>query len=271
MYRVTGTTARHSRKEIPMQRSPLKALVIAATIAAMLLGLMAPAAAQTTSSDVARDAAADKARPVDTRDEVQRLKIRCNGTFDRDGMPGVRCKWSRPTADDAAFTVLMRKGGDSDRWAPIFRTKNVKRNGYLDTSVEPGVRYRYRVRVFNADHRLVAVSRATGAGVPIPDFDVLRIACNGGTSDTGDKVASCEWSGSDDARGYQLWRIVNRGPRELVGTYGAETLAARDTNLPDDTRIVRYAVLALDNEGEIVGRSRVVKVRFRDVALNDQA
>jgi len=89
---------------------------------------------------------------------------------------------------------------------------------------------------------------------------VLKIECEKIRSDAG-KAAACHWSGSDQARGYQLWRLVNRGERELVGTFNNETFSTRDA-LPNNTRVVRYAVLALDSDGEIVGRSRVATLEL---------
>lgn len=93
------------------------------------------------------------------------------------------------------------------------------------------------------------------------DIAVLSLGCKGGESDTNGKVAGCRWSSTDTARAYQLWRIVDRGHRELVGTYDNSITVARD-DVPDDAVLVRYAVIALDSEGEIVGRSRVQRVQF---------
>lgn len=93
------------------------------------------------------------------------------------------------------------------------------------------------------------------------DIAVLSLGCKGGESDANGQVAGCRWSSTDNARAYQLWRIVDRGHRELVGTYDNTTTVARD-DVPDDAVLVRYAVIALDSEGEIVGRSRVQRVRF---------
>lgn len=92
-------------------------------------------------------------------------------------------------------------------------------------------------------------------------LDVLSIGCTGATQ-SGDQVAGCRWGQSDDARAYQLWRIVDRGERELVGTFDNTISIARD-DVPNDAVLVRYAVIALDGDGEIVGQSRVAKVRFR--------
>ncbi len=101
-----------------------------------------------------------------------------------------------------------------------------------------------------------------------PDIVVLSLGCDARRDDTGNLGAACRWSTTDTARGYQLWRIVDRGHRELIGTYNAETNVARD-DAPDDAHLVRYAVLALDADGDIIGRSRVVPVRFRQVDTPD--
>jgi len=96
--------------------------------------------------------------------------------------------------------------------------------------------------------------------VPQP-IDVLSIGCVGNTT-AGDQAAGCRWGQTDDARAYQLWRIVDRGERELVGTFDNATAIARD-DVPDDAVLVRYAVIAVGTDGETVGQSRVAKVRFR--------
>ena len=96
---------------------------------------------------------------------------------------------------------------------------------------------------------------------PTP-ITALSLGCAGGESDANGQVAACRWSTTEDARAYQLWRIVDRGDRELVGTFDNLTSIARD-DVPNDAVLVRYAVIALDGDGEIIGQSRVQRVRFR--------
>ena len=264
-----------------MHRPLRRILIVIVTAAAVMITSVAPAGA--TTADPAIDLA--QVRPViDDRPvplpepvpPVELLKLRCRGSHDRDGMPGVICKWTRPSVSTAKVLVLERNSGEG--FEPIWRTDNLRRRRYFDAKVEPGQRYRYRVRVYDAREQLVAASRANGAIVPVPDFDIMKLRCAGDiipvrdalTADIahpGQKVAKCEWSEIDgDVRAYQLWRIVNRGHRELVGTYGADTLQARDS-LPRDAHVVRYAVLALDHDGHIIGRSRVAKVRFPTIDI----
>lgn len=101
-----------------------------------------------------------------------------------------------------------------------------------------------------------------------PHVEVIALGCEGVRDDSGNLGSVCRWSSVEKARGYQLWRIVDRGDRELAGTYGSDTNIARD-DVPDDARLVRYAVLALDAEGDIIGRSRVVRVQFRQTDTPD--
>ena len=269
-----------------MHRPLRRMLTLIVTATAVMISSVAPVGA--TTADQASELAPTRPvidRPVPLPDPVppvQLLKLRCRAKHDRDGMPGVLCRWTRPTVRTAEVLVLERNSGDG--FEPIWRTDNLRRRRYFDTTVEPGLRYRYRVRVYDARGTLVAASRANGAAVPVPDFDIMKLRCVGDIVPGRDvlpkdsalsidptpfrqKVAECEWSEVDgEVKVYQLWRIVNRGHRELVGTYDAGTLAARDT-LPDDTRVARYAVLALDEHRQIIGRSRVAKVRFPTIDL----
>lgn len=282
-----------------MHRPLRRMLIVMVTAAAVMIGSIAPVGATTTDQavdlaptrPVIDDRPVPLPEPIPVPSPIELLKLRCRGVTDRDAMPGVLCKWTRPTVDTAKVLVLERNSGEG--FEPIWRTDNLRRRRYFDTKVEPGQRYRYRVRVYDAREHLVAASRANGAGVPLPDFEIMKLRCVGAivpgpdvlsasdlaASDATDirpipypgrKVAKCEWSAVDgDVRGYQLWRIVNRGHREHVGTYQA--LQARDW-LPADAHLVRYAVLALDHEGHIIGRSRVAKVHFPVIdAITDLA
>lgn len=93
-------------------------------------------------------------------------------------------------------------------------------------------------------------------------IDVISLECASRADVLG---ARCAWrpTNADDAVGYQLWRIVDRGERELVWRGGLDHTSASD-RIPAGTKVVRYAVLALDADGEIVGQSRPVTLRLRD-------
>lgn len=111
------------------------------------------------------------------------------------------------------------------------------------------------------DVALVDVRPDIRPDVRPPKVEVLSLGCEGRRE--GENLgAMCRWSTAEGVRAYQLWRVVDRGHRELVGTFDNETTIARD-DVPDDARVVRYAVLGLDGDREIVARSRVVRIRFR--------
>lgn len=73
----------------------------------------------------------------------------------------------------------------------------------------------------------------------------------------------CRWRPAQHPRaaGYQLWRIVDRGDRELVARGGLDLLRTRDV-VSSEAHLVRYAVVAVDENGRRVGQSRVVRVEL---------
>ena len=63
----------------------------------------------------------------------------------------------------------------------------------------------------------------------------------------------------DDAVAVQLWRVLHGEPRTLVTTVEPDVTTARD-ELPAGVTRARYAVVARDDDGVIVARSRAVPV-----------
>ena len=80
----------------------------------------------------------------------------------------------------------------------------------------------------------------------------------------------CRWRPSQHqaTAGYQLWRIVDRGEREMVARGGLDMEGARDV-VSAKARVVRYAVLAVNKDGRRVGQSRVVEIRLHDDGPRD--
>lgn len=232
-----------------MFRTFTRLFVVLTTTLAVLVGSLTPVAAQ----DVVE---ADPEAVAEN--DLEKLRLRCRGRLASDGTPGVYCRWSVPTSDDAASVALLRNGGDG--WTTIHETDDLEARRHFDTTGEPGVRYRFRVVALDEDGNRVARSRIARANVPNPQFDFLRLSCVAIDLDT--PTASCEWSGSDEATSYELWRIVNRDSRELVGTFGADEFGAIDDQLGDDTVLVKYAVIGKDDNDELVARSKVRRVRF---------
>lgn len=97
------------------------------------------------------------------------------------------------------------------------------------------------------------------------DVEVLLLSCGRTDRSIDDARAhvGCEWraSTSRHAAGYQLWRIVDRGDRELVARFGLDIVGARDV-LPAGAEVVRYAVLAVNENGRVVGQSRVQRIEL---------
>ncbi len=209
-------------------------------------------------TDVRPDVRPDVDRPIET------LRLACNGRMADNGRAGVACEWSETTHRTAAGYALIRTNGDTR--TTVFTTRDLATTVAIDSNIRLGVTYGYSILVLDANGATVGKGGPVRAGVKAPDTDpeleVLTMKC-----EAADEVvaAHCEWrpTTSRTAVGYQLWRIVNRGEREMVWRGGLDHTAARDS-LPDDTVLVRYAVLAVDKDGEVVGQSRPFALRFVD-------
>jgi len=81
----------------------------------------------------------------------------------------------------------------------------------------------------------------------------------------------CRWRPAQHpaAAGYQLWRIVDRGEREMVARGGLDMTGARDV-VSAKSHLVRYAVIAVNEHGRRVGQSRVVEIRLHDDRPDDR-
>jgi hypothetical protein len=243
-------------------------------------GLVVPAGAQRDRDAAVRPIAVESvdtpitavpitdARPTDVRPDVEppmeTLRLACHGRMADNGRAGVACEWSKTTSRAAAGYALVRTDGDTR--TTVFTTRDLATTVAVDTNIRIGVTYGYSVLVLDENGRTIGRGGPVRAGVkapdPDPEIEVLTMHC-----EAADHVlaARCEWrtATSRAAVGYQLWRIVNRGEREQVWRGGLDHTAARDV-LPDDTIVVRYAVLAVDKNGDVVGQSRPVALRFVD-------
>jgi len=94
-----------------------------------------------------------------------------------------------------------------------------------------------------------------------PKVEPLRLACD--IDIVGDeRGVLCRWSASsrDNLRGYQLYRIVNGSPRELVATVlPGERLHAFDTNVNQGDRLI-YGVVARNGQGRVIGLGGPVRL-----------
>jgi hypothetical protein len=95
-----------------------------------------------------------------------------------------------------------------------------------------------------------------------PRREALHMKCR--QVEPGVAAVECAWRPATHpaAAGYQLWRIVDRGHRELVWRGGLDA-TSHVSPVPADASVARYAVLAVNKDGRIVGRSRVQTVHLR--------
>lgn len=238
--------------------------ITAALLAALMLFVPGASAVETDRVTDAEAREVDEVRP-------DRPKIRCHGAIGMGGAPKVKCRWTESEHPEAAAYKIVRVGGDER--SVVFRTDDTSVTRFTDKDVEFGVRYRYRVVVLDENGERIQRSRWNKAIVVKPDVDRLLMEC--GVVDTESDVATdaapeaqphsilCQWRPTDSeaAVEYQLWRRIRGQHRELVAAVGLDTLSQLD-EVPAETTKVVYAVLALDAEGEIVGRSGLSKIRF---------
>lgn len=101
------------------------------------------------------------------------------------------------------------------------------------------------------------------------DVAKIKLRCGGRIADTG-PVAACQWrTASTEIVTVQLWRLqlrIDDAERVLVTEVGADVHMATDGAVTAPGAYL-YAVLGLDAEGDIVARSRVERVRFRDPSI----
>lgn len=264
-----------------MRRVLLTIALVLATAATALIPATALAATVDQGdqiSDRTRDRAIDTVRPdIEPTDPPQ---LRCRGRVTDDGAPVVRCKWTGTQHPDAAGYKLVRKGGMEGRTV-VFKTRHLDVGRFVDRNVEFKTRYHYKLVVVDEHGKRLEASRWNSAIVRNPDLERLRLRCEATNltkdttsdvlvPDTFDKGAVCAWrpATSPAAASYELWRLVRGSDhRELVAETGLDRTMVTD-DVPDDAHLVVYAVLALDKDGEIVGRSNLSKVRFSDLVID---
>jgi|GEM_PF-5365232 len=97
----------------------------------------------------------------------------------------------------------------------------------------------------------------------VPTVERLRLDCAPDNID-GQRGVLCRWSAATNAntRGYQLFRITDGSPRELVTTVGVDgRLGFFDTDVSAPSSLV-YGVISLNRNGRLLGRSAPAYVQF---------
>lgn len=247
-----------------MKKTTQSALrAVACSIA--LAGVLAAPAAAGAQTDRAPDRA--PVRQAEPKPIPEELRLHCNGRSTDEGRAAVVCEWTPSQRRNAAGYALVRTNGDQRE--VVFSTRSLTETRAIDADIRVGVRYTYVVLVKDANGRTIGSGGPVTAGVekPADDLEVLHMAC----AQRADlAVVGCEWrpTASEAAVGYQLWRIVDRGERELIWRGGLDTIS-HVSRVPADATVARYAVLAVDKDGKTVGQSRpqTVHLRHRDLPV----
>ncbi len=108
-------------------------------------------------------AAAPAASAVDPV-RVDALRLGCR-LASADEQRAIVCVWSHIEAREVAGYRLFRSVDGGER-AVIFRTGPDGPQRFADFDIRPGHRFRYAVAAYNADGRVLAVSRVAHVGIP---------------------------------------------------------------------------------------------------------
>jgi hypothetical protein len=194
--------------------------------------------------------------------DIEVIRLDCTVRV-ADSGPVVRCDWSEPQASAAAAVRLFRLDPAVDAHRRlVHRTGVPGRTGFTDTDVRPGHRYAYAIVVVNADGRVVGRSRADRVRVPrARDVEALGLRCAIGPAG---QAVVCEWSRptSRDASVVTLWRMVDRGRREVVGRFRPSGPNVYRDLVPAGAKQITSGVVATDRSGVAIGRSRPTTVRI---------
>jgi hypothetical protein len=192
------------------------------------------------------------------------LKLACD-VVRHDGAPAVSCSWSTPSSAPHVFRLgRVGHGG---------RTVVYKGNEttFVDTTVEPGRKYGYRVQAFNGNERPVAGSKTVRVAVPDPGPDQLRFSCAAEEGNT-DPAVACKWSASERKMldHYRLFRLElnSRSWRQVI--YRGLEASFVDEKVAAGHRY-KYLVQAVDKRGRVIGTSDVADVAVPPVVIVDPA
>jgi len=162
------------------------------------------------------------------------------------------CRWTAPEGVAVSFYRVWRSvdAGARQLAARIPADKPLR---FADFRIRTGHAYHYFVAGIGADGKRVAKSEVVTVRVGRP-AEILRFNCVF-IIDNAKHGSLCRWSDAvrDSAVRYVLWRSVNGGPREAI--YRTPEDGRRsflDTDVKPGQRI-RYAVVALNAGGRVVG------------------
>ena len=162
------------------------------------------------------------------------------------------CRWEAPTGVDIRTFRLWRSVDAGDRHL-LAAIPSDKPHRFADFRIRTGHAYHYFVAGIGTDGKRVAKSAVVTVRVARP-AEILRFNCVL-LIDNDKRGVSCHWSDAvrDAAARYVLWRSVDGGPRQAI--YRVHEDGRRvflDTDVKPGQSI-RYAVLALNANGRVVG------------------
>lgn len=178
----------------------------------------------------------------------------------QDGTPSAACEWSLRVEGAATVELWRGEGSDGEiERVKVFTTTDTTVKRYVDNTVENGNRYRYMLLILGPESNERGRSNMSGASfVPPKVVEHLRLAC----LRTAPTTVHCEWSkpASDTAATLQLFVLVDRAGRTVLTTLDPADGGGFDYTIPAGSRLLRFAVVSFDADGEVDGRSRVVPV-----------
>ena len=249
--------------------------VLAVFMATITL-LAVPAAAENAPE---LDPKPDKADAIATFDfpEIDHpVALRCTGRF-ADRGPVVGCAWRAREGVEVAQWQLWRLQIRPERGGrELVAELGSDVTAYDDHDVSSPAVYLYVVLGLDRDGGIVARSRPDVARLVERPHVAIHLACHLRRSVTDQPVVTavsdavepgfepsivCRWEAKDRAgiRGYVVHRSVDGGERSTIAEVGADTTSIVDHEVRFGHRY-SYVVTALNHEGQVVGRSRVVTI-----------
>lgn len=213
--------------------------------------------AERPEQSAATRAEPERPAPATTRRETPEgavIRLEC-GPRSAEGVAVIHCGWRGPELDGIAGFRVMR--GLDGTVREVARTRE---HVWSDRDVAAGKRYTYVVEALDAEGRTVAVSNKAPAAIDAP-VAPIRLGCVPRSTE-GNLAVVCEWSAVErgGVRAYQLWKAVGEGERQLLATFFAEDARRYVDSRVEPGQRLRYAVAAIDGEGNVIAKSEVAAV-----------
>lgn len=178
----------------------------------------------------------------------------------QDDAPAAACEWSMRAEGPATVELWRGEGeaGEIER-VKVFTTTDLEVKRHVDTTVEPGNRYRYMLLILGPEGNERGRSNlALASFMPPKEVEHLRLAC----LRSAPTIVRCQWGepASETAATLQLFVLVDRGERTVLMTLDPAAGGSFEYTIPAGSRLLRFAVVSYDADGEVDGRSRVVPV-----------